>query len=256
MLGTLLRHIFAGAKSSDAVAENHVCERVADAAKGMPVLEPPFDYEKIAHLLAAEDSARYMVEHMRVARNLVQRGPLLEFALSFCSIEGLVLEFGVFRGATLRYIAERANQPVHGFDSFHGLPADWTHTQRKGRFSLDGRVPQLDIPGISVHEGLFSDSLPVFLREHPGPVRFLHVDCDLYSSTKDVFRHLGGRIVPGTVIVFDEYLNYPGWREHEYRAFQEFIEANGHSYRYLGFASTQCSVAVQIADSIVPGNRR
>ena len=249
MLGTVLRHIFAGAKSSDAAGESRVDERAADATANIPSLEPPFDYEKIAHLLAAEDSARYMTTHMRLARNLVQRGPLLEFALSACSVEGLILEFGVFRGATLRFIAERANQPVHGFDSFHGLPVDWTHTQRKGRFSLDGQAPQFDIAGIHVHAGLFSDSLPVFLGEHAGPVRFLHIDCDLYSSTKDVFSHLGSRIVVGTVIVFDEYLNYPGWREHEYRAFQEYIAASGHGYRYLGFASTQCSVAVQIASA-------
>lgn len=246
MLGTVLRHIFAGAKSSDAAAESRVGARAADATANISKLEPPFDYEKIAHLLAAEDSARYMTEHMRLAHNLVQRGPLLEFALSACSVEGLILEFGVFRGATLRFIAERAQRPVHGFDSFCGLPVDWTHSQRKGRFSLDGKVPQLDIPGVSLHAGLFNDSVPKFLREHAGPVRFLHIDCDLYSSTKDVFSHLGSRIVAGTVIVFDEYLNYPGWREHEYRAFQEFIAASGHRYGYLGFASTQCSVAVQI----------
>jgi hypothetical protein len=252
MLGTVLRRIFAARKVPDAqvelaeLIESRVHDRVAGLIKGMPKLAPPFDYENIAYLLAAEDSARYMVEHMRLARNLAQREPLLEFALSACCIEGLVLEFGVYRGATLRFIAERAKQPVHGFDSFEGLPHDWTHFQRKGRFSLEGQAPQFDIDGIRLHPGLFSDSLPLFLRDHAGPVRFLHIDCDLYSSTKDVFFRLDSRIVPGTVIVFDEYLNYPGWREHEYKAFQEFIEMSGHNYRYLGFASTQCSVAVQI----------
>ena len=253
MLGSVLQRILGGTKTRTAeqelaaLIETRVHDSIVGAIKKMPKLAPPFDYDHIAHLLAAEDSARYMVEHMRLARNLVTREPLLELALSACSVEGLVLEFGVYRGATLRFIAKRAQQIVHGFDSFEGLPQDWTHFQRKGRFSLAGEAPQFEASDVQLHKGLFSDSLPAFLREHPGAARFVHIDCDLYSSTKDVFAHLGERIVPGTVLVFDEYLNYPGWREHEYRAFQEFIQASRHTYRYLGFASSQCSVAVVIA---------
>lgn len=252
MLGAVLQRIFGGTKTHAAselaaLIERRVHASIVGSIKKMPKLAPPFDYEHIAYLLAAEDAARYMAEHMRFARNLVQRAPLLEFALSACSVEGLVLEFGVYRGATLKFIAERAMQAVHGFDSFEGLPEDWTHFQRKGRFSLEGVAPQFDAPGIELHGGLFCDSLPPFLREHAGLARFIHVDCDLYSSTKDVLTLLEERIVPGTVIVFDEYLNYPGWREHEYRAFQEFIGASPYTYRYLGFASSQSSVAVQIS---------
>ena len=60
------------------------------------------------------------------------------------------------------------------------------------------------------------------LGQHPGPVAFLHLDVDRYSSTRTVLELLGDRIVPGTVIAFDEFFNYPGWREGEYRAFNEF----------------------------------
>lgn len=61
-----------------------------------------------------------------------------------------------------------------------------------------------------------------------------------------VLSGLKGRIVPGTMIVFDEYFNYPGWEQHEFRAFQEFVATTGLRYRYLGFASREQAVAVKI----------
>jgi hypothetical protein len=92
--------------------------------------------------------------------------------------------------------------------------------------------------------GYFADTIPEFKRAVPGPLAFMHIDCDLYESTKAIFEGLGDRIVPGTVIVFDEYLNYPGWQNHEYKAFQEFCAANGRSYEYKSFCPLWFSVAL------------
>ena len=99
---------------------------------------------------------------------------------------------------------------------------------------------------MKLHKGWFQDTLPGFLAQHPEPARFVHIDCDLYSSTNTVLGLLADRIVPGTVIVFDEYLNYPGWQEHERKAFAEFVARTGTKYKYLGFASSEFSVSVQI----------
>jgi hypothetical protein len=55
------------------------------------------------------------------------------------------------------------------------------------------------------------------------PIALLHIDCDLYSSTKTIFELLSDRIVPGTVIVFDELVNYPAFKKHEVLAFYEFL---------------------------------
>jgi hypothetical protein len=204
------------------------------------------DYELVARLKAAADAADYLVAHMIHARNLVHRAELLAFALEACTVDGLILEFGVFRGESLRFIAKRTERLVHGFDSFEGLPEDWTYFQKQGRFSLDGRVPEFREPNVRLHQGWFDATVPVFLAEHAGPIRFVHVDCDIYSSTRTVLAHLSPRIVRGTVIVFDEYLNYPAWRDHEFKAFQEWVVAQGLQYRYLGFASSHTSVAVLI----------
>jgi hypothetical protein len=86
--------------------------------------------------------------------------------------------------------------------------------------------------------------LPRWAESNPGPIGFLHLDCDLYQSTKCVFEQLSDRIVPGTVIVFDEYFNYPNWQEHEFRAFQELVEPCQIRYQYLGYARFQVAVRV------------
>ena len=204
------------------------------------------DYEMVARLQAAASAAEYMVGHMMAARNLVRRAELLEFAFECCGVDGLVLEFGVFRGESLRFLAKRAGRDVHGFDSFEGLPEDWTYMQKQGRFSLDGKVPQFSESNIHIYRGWFEDTLPQFLAAHPGSARLLHIDCDIYASTRTVLRLIAPRIVKGTVIVFDEYLGYPSWQQHEYKAFQELVAATGLRYRYAGFASSHTSVAVVI----------
>ena len=107
-------------------------------------------------------------------------------------------------------------------------------------------MPHFDEPNIQIHKGWFDQSLTMFLAEHAGPARFIHIDCDLYASTTAVLQLLAPRIVTGTIILFDEYLNYPAWRQHEFKAFQEFVVQKGKSYRYIGFASSGTSVAVKI----------
>jgi hypothetical protein len=205
------------------------------------------NYERMAYVQATMDAASYLIGHMLGATDLVVADAVRRHALEHCVIGGLIMEFGVFDGASLTKIAASTEQDVHGFDSFEGLPEDWTHFQKKGRFSLSGVPPQLSATNnVTLHKGWFEDTLPGFLAQHPGPARFVHLDCDLYSSTTTVLGLLADRIVPGTVLVFDEYLNYPGWREHEHKAFAEFVARTGARYKYLGFASSQFAVSVQI----------
>lgn len=202
--------------------------------------------EQVANVLASVSSAQYYLQHMLTAENLVSRDALIRFAMGRCAVEGLTLEFGVYAGNSLRVIAGCTTDPVYGFDSFEGLPEDWTRHQKKGRFDLKGKRPKFEEANVRLVPGWFEQTLPAFLSEHQGPVRFLHVDSDLYSSAATVFTHLKPRIVPGTVIVLDEYFNYPGWEQHEFRAFQEFVGSAGLKYSYLGFASSHQGVAVKV----------
>ena len=92
--------------------------------------------------------------------------------------------------------------------------------------------------------GWFDQTLLPFLEQHPEPAAYLHIDSDLYSSAKTVLDLFAERIQAGTVIVFDEYFNYPGWKNGEFRAFQEYLARHPREFEYLGYASTDEQVAV------------
>lgn len=168
------------------------------------------------------------------------------YCLSQAPKDGLVLEFGVRFGNTIRQIAELvgSGQVVHGFDSFEGLPEAW-HKEAKGSYSTKGEIPAVP-KHVRLHQGWFEDTLPAFLESYPGDVRLLNIDCDIYSSTKTVLELLAPRIKPGAVIVFDEYIGNEQWREDEFKAFQEAIACYGWKYEYLCFSLFTKQVAVRI----------
>lgn len=259
MFGRLYRRIVAKLVGVGPLVEEHVAREMGTRVPALVRAEisaflragtqprTTLDVEQTAYFLASVASAQYFLKHMRMAGNLVHSDALLRFAMERCSVDGLIMEFGVYQGHSLRVIAANTTAPVYGFDSFQGLPEDWTHFQKMGRFSLEGKPPKFEQSNVELVPGWFEETLPAFLSRHPGPARFIHVDSDIYGSARTVLTHLTPRIVSGTVIVFDEYFNYPGWEQHEFRAFQEFIAGAGRAYRYLGFASSQQAVAVQIA---------
>ena len=204
------------------------------------------DLSKVEKFAAAIDSANYLNNEMAGCARYASGRELLAAGLAASGAVpgGLVLEFGVARAVTINFIANRTQATVYGFDSFKGLPEDWRVDFKKGAFRRSD-LPDVN-PNVELVVGWFDETLPEFVLSHPGPVSFLHVDCDLYSSTKTVLDHLEPRILPGAVIVFDEYFNYVGWRAHEWKAFREFIARSGRTYRYFGAAPTHQQVGVVI----------
>lgn len=208
--------------------------------------EDSFDILEVAFLKAAFDSAAYYEEKMRSAPAFANHLDLLSHALGLAQPTGLVLEFGVGTGRSTGHIATQIgkDRTVFGFDSFEGLPETWRTGFDKGAFA-QSRLP--GVPGnATLIKGWFADTLPGFLQANPGPAAFIHVDCDLYSSTQLVLKELAPRIQRGCIIVFDEYFNFPGWRNDEFKAFQEFVSERGISYEYAGFVPSHQQAAVRI----------
>jgi hypothetical protein len=194
--------------------------------------------------IAAEDTARFITENMPHVRYYEDRWALLEHAISEVSADGIYTEFGVFQGASLKFIAARTDRHVFGFDSFEGLPEDWVLNFDKERFKVK------NLPNVASHvnlvKGWYDDTVPKFAADNDEPIAFSHIDCDLLSSTKTIFDHLGERLKPGSVIVFDEFFNYPGWRiDGEYPAFVQFIEETGKEFKYIGYTGNSACAAVK-----------
>ena len=155
------------------------------------------------------------------------------------SSDGLIIECGVGAALTTNYIAKNINpnRIVYGFDSFEGLPEDWIPRPiTKGTFK-QSNLPTVE-NNVKIITGMFEDTLPDFVNKHNNDkIALLHVDCDLYSSTKTIFNYLGKLLGPKSIIVFDEFWNYDGYEDHECKAFYEWLinEDKLNSIKWLGY---------------------
>jgi hypothetical protein len=144
---------------------------------------------------------------------------------------GLALEFGVYRGVSLRHTARKMpHRLFYGFDSFAGLPPD-------GRpdWVVDFKVaaPPAVRRNCALVPGWFRDTIPAFLAEHRGEVAFLNIDCDVYSSAREVLFGLADRLRPGAVLYFDELINYDTFLWNEMLALFEFLEETGYGIDWI-----------------------
>lgn len=196
----------------------------------------------------------------------VQRRSHLTHALQKVKLTGHVMEFGVYRGITLSIISNYfSNQTVWGFDSFEGLPETWFKKSKvdshraqcpPGKFALDKEelqvvVNQFEKRKVKLVPGWFNQTIVPWMNDNPGVVSFLHIDCDLYSSTLDILNLLNDRIVPGTVIVFDEMYpwndleQYDLWEQGEFQALGEWLSNHQRTFRPLyRNEHQQCSIEV------------
>jgi len=146
----------------------------------------------------------------------------------------LWLEFGVYNGTTINFISQFTSGTVYGFDSFYGCPVEWRG--REGAFNRDGIPPEVN-DNVKLVVGWFNDTLEDFLAEHEGEtISFLHIDCDVYISTKYVLDKVKDYLKPGSIVVFDELLFYLGYDgdNGELRALYEFVKENDIQYEWIG----------------------
>ena len=206
------------------------------------------------------DSWGYVRWHTRkVPSNLLnlQRGTwdmlklALDAATPLINQGGLVCEFGVGSGRSLRMTQEilPLGVPIHGFDTFTGLPVAWGD-EPAGAYSTGGVVPNME-GDVYFHKGLFKDTISPFLAEsgNDACLAYANIDCDLYTSTLDILEAMHGRIIAGTVLIFDEYICHPSWRQDEFRAWRECCKRFGWKYEYLGFSLSTKQVVVQVTET-------
>lgn len=136
----------------------------------------------------------------------------------------LYLEFGVYKGRTLRWWGQHLTLPAArlvGFDSFVGLPEDWRPDALRGWFA-PGVMPQFDDPRVSLVVGRFEKTLPCW--EPPAHDQLIvNVDCDLYFSTACVLTWLDAHLHHGMLVYFDDLLD----RDDELEAVREWIGRHG-----------------------------
>jgi len=219
-------------------------QRIIDTMHGL-FLDQYHNVLVSGHRTAARESADFALQNMPKARIFSHKHDTLRYALSLAPSGVLALEFGVAVGTTLKIIAEdrKGRGAIFGFDSFEGLPETWRSGVHKGAFAVN-ELPVVD--GAELVVGLFDDTLAGFLAEHPGPVDFLHLDADIYSSTKTVIDLVGPRLREGSIVIFDEFFNYPGWQQHEYLAWKEFMDRTGLRCVYEAYTFNDEQVVARV----------
>jgi hypothetical protein len=148
------------------------------------------------------------------------------------------LEFGVREGTSMRYwvqLNQDPNSRFFGFDTFEGLPEDWklfTTVLPKGTFDVQGKIPEINDPRVKFVKGLFQTVLPDFLKGFTVQNRLtVNCDADLYTSTLYVLASLDQLMIPGTIVIFDEFSTVD-----EFRAYRDFIQAFRRKYKLLAAA--------------------
>ena len=164
---------------------------------------------------------------------------------------GHAFEFGVWNGRSINYMAEvRPDALFTGFDSFDGLPEEWTPGHPVGHFKTD--VSKLKWrENVKIVPGLFNETLPVFMSELHNPTRRLeavHFDCDLGSSTQTILQSLSEWILlEKPLLLFDEFYNYNGYEDHEFRAFLDWINKTGADFSVLARNTKEKQVLIELA---------
>lgn len=164
-----------------------------------------------------------------------------KFCLDKVVVDGLWLEFGVATGATSEFIINNKNNDkiLYGFDWFKGLPEEWKisdkNIKKKGELFGSRFNVEPNINGLKIINGLFEETLGTFFEKNTENIAYMHIDCDLYSSTKTILKHAKSAIVPGTIIMFDEFYGYDNYREGEYKAWTEFVNDNNVKYEWIAY---------------------
>ena len=166
-------------------------------------------------------------------------------------IDGAFVECGVWRGGSMMAAAltllsvGAADRDLHLFDTFAGMPMPEQHdvplrdtdTEPIARWQRDQRLGHNEwayAPLEAVRENVLSTGYPPeHLRLVKGPVEetipehaprsiaLLRLDTDWYSSTRHELAHLYPRLVPGGVLILDDYGAWAGAR----KAVEEFEPA-------------------------------
>lgn len=206
--------------------------------------------------------------HQLTCYNVLSVASFTSFIKKIDDIEGDIVECGIGRSRSLIILASllvnsSKQRSLYAFDSFEGFPEptkeDYSHRNpKKGEWSSspsgkytyneefcltvlkEAEIP-LDKISLKITKGFFADSLP---QAKINKIALLNIDGDLYSSYKDCLTYLYDKVVPGGIILFDDFSDesdkspvFPGARQATYEFLGEElysqIKKNEYGVFYL-----------------------
>lgn len=163
---------------------------------------------------------------------------IYSFAKNQTDVEGDYAEVGVFKGTSAKVICEvKENKHLHLFDTFEGLP-EINKIDSKFKTKMFGSNCQKvkeklsKYQNVFIYKGLFPETgRPIQDKKFS----FVHLDVDLYQSTKDCLDFFYNKISKNGVLISHDY-NAQGVR----KAFDEFFENKAE--KVIQLPMSQCMI--------------
>lgn len=175
-------------------------------------------------------------------------------------VQGAIVECGIFKGASFvrfagfRNLLGQRDQKVVGFDTFGAFPASsleedsphikrWLENAGEQSISKDQllevmRKKEID-NNVELVEGDVVETVPAYVKEHPDlQIALLNLDTDIYDPAVTILEHFWPRIVPGGVLILDDYNVFPG----ETKAVDHYFKDMPIKIQKFPFAKTPCYV--------------
>lgn len=176
------------------------------------------------------------------------------------ALPGHIVECGVFKGVSLVRFAmmrdlfgSNFSKKIVGFDIFGRFPdagfkADKKYRDRFVKAAGDQSISVEQMKTVLAHKKLEENvelvagdilkTVPKYCAEHPEMrISLLNLDTDIYEPAKAILENLWPRIVPGGVLILDDYNAFPG----ETKAVDDYFKGKLR-IRKFGFAMTPCYV--------------
>jgi hypothetical protein len=170
------------------------------------------------------------------------------------NIEGDIVECGIWKGGSTMAAIDTllrhnsTERDIYLYDTFEGMPAPSKHDVKKGGHHGAGmsaeelyknsnpddiiwcistldevkqNIGKFDYPPDKIHyvKGMVEDTIPQTI---PQKIALLRLDTNFYESTQHELKYLYPLMVPGGVIIMNDYGEWAGAR----KAIDEYIEAN------------------------------
>ena len=208
----------------------------------LPSPDTAYAHENAFYLTCAPGRLGKMLAHMELYRQAAQ-------------VPGAIVECGIFKGASFARLAmarhlfeSEGTRPLIGFDTFGAFPETGfaAYQAPRERFIASAGSESISVEqlrGVLAHKrcesnvtlvpGDICTTVPEYVGAHPElRLALLHVDVDVFEPTETVMTHLAPLVVPGGIIVLDDYGIFPGAT----RAIDAWLEGRPERLRRMPYA--------------------
>ena len=128
-------------------------------------------------------------------------------------VPGVIAEIGTYQGASALIIREETEKEIYTFDTFTGFPDSLDESDCKAYYVGDCMASDsvarnlLKDKNVNIIVGVFPETGDVIKDKK---FSFVHIDVDIYKSTKDALEFFKDKMSPGGVILIHDYPVHTG----------------------------------------------